>query len=50
MHASPSRRAAIIRGARYVSLDSGDHTPLEHGPAWLRFLDELQRFAEETTR
>lgn len=40
--------AAMIRGARFVSLDSGNHIPLEHEPAWAQFLDELRRFTAET--
>jgi pimeloyl-ACP methyl ester carboxylesterase len=36
--------AAMIPGARYVSLPSANHLMLEEEPAWSRFLDELGRF------
>ena len=44
------RLAALIPGARFVSLESRNHILLEHEPAWPRFLDEVRRFlAEEPT-
>jgi len=36
--------AASIPGARYVSLPSANHLPLEDEPAWSIFLEELGRF------
>ena len=41
------RLAALIPGARFVSLDSRNHILLEHEPAWPRFLDEVRRFLAE---
>jgi pimeloyl-ACP methyl ester carboxylesterase/DNA-binding winged helix-turn-helix (wHTH) protein len=47
--------AALIPGARFVSLDSRNHVLLEHEPAWARFTEEVGRFlateaATERTR
>jgi len=36
--------AEHISGARFVPLESGNHLPLEHEPAWTKFLAELDRF------
>jgi pimeloyl-ACP methyl ester carboxylesterase/DNA-binding winged helix-turn-helix (wHTH) protein len=38
------RLAALIPGARFVSLESQNHILLEDEPAWPRFLDEVRRF------
>jgi serine/threonine protein kinase/alpha-beta hydrolase superfamily lysophospholipase len=38
------RLAGLVPGARFVSLDSANHIPLDHEPAWAQFLDELWRF------
>jgi len=38
------RLAGLLPRARFVSLDSANHIPLEHEPAWAQFLDELRRF------
>jgi DNA-binding winged helix-turn-helix (wHTH) protein/pimeloyl-ACP methyl ester carboxylesterase len=39
--------AALVPGARFVSLDSLNHILLEHEPAWHRFTDEVRRFLAE---
>ena len=44
------RLAALIPGARFVSLDSVNHILLEDEPAWPRFLDEVRRFLAEDER
>ncbi len=36
--------AASIPGARFVELDSDNHVLLEGEPAWLRFMEEVERF------
>jgi pimeloyl-ACP methyl ester carboxylesterase len=36
--------AALVPGARFVSLESQNHVLLESEPAWPRFLDEVRRF------
>jgi pimeloyl-ACP methyl ester carboxylesterase len=36
--------ASLIPGARFVPLPGANHLPLEHDPAWLQFLRELDRF------
>jgi serine/threonine protein kinase/pimeloyl-ACP methyl ester carboxylesterase len=36
--------ASLIPGARFVPLDSRNHIPLEHEPAWQRFVDEIYAF------
>jgi pimeloyl-ACP methyl ester carboxylesterase len=36
--------ASLIPGARFVPLDSPNHIPLEHEPAWQRFVDEIYAF------
>ncbi|MFL5616808.1 MAG: alpha/beta fold hydrolase [Gemmatimonadaceae bacterium] len=41
------RLAALIPGARFVSLESQNHVLLEDEPAWPRFLDEVRRFLAE---
>ena len=41
------RLAALIPGARFVSLESRNHILLEDEPAWPRFLDEARRFLAE---
>ena len=41
------RLAAMIPGARFVSLESQNHVLLEDEPAWPRFLDEVRRFLTE---
>jgi hypothetical protein len=41
------RLAALIPGARFVSLASQNHILLEDEPAWPRFLDEVRRFLAE---
>jgi pimeloyl-ACP methyl ester carboxylesterase/DNA-binding winged helix-turn-helix (wHTH) protein len=41
------RLAALIPGARFVSLASQNHILLEDQPAWPRFLDEVRRFLAE---
>jgi len=38
------RLAGLLPRARFVSLDSANHVPLEHEQAWVQFLDELRRF------
>ena len=38
------RMAAMIPGARFVSLDGQNHLMLEHEPAWSRFLVEVRKF------
>jgi pimeloyl-ACP methyl ester carboxylesterase/DNA-binding winged helix-turn-helix (wHTH) protein len=39
--------AALIPGARFVSLESQNHVLLEDEPAWPRFLDEVRGFLAE---
>jgi pimeloyl-ACP methyl ester carboxylesterase/DNA-binding winged helix-turn-helix (wHTH) protein len=39
--------AALIPGARFVSLESKNHVLLEHEPAWPRFLEEVRSFLAE---
>lgn len=41
--------AALIPGARFVSLESRNHVLLEHEPAWSRFADEVRRFLASDT-
>jgi len=41
------RLAALIPGARFVSLPSQNHILLEDEPAWPRFLEEVRRFLAE---
>ncbi len=36
--------AALVPGARFISLDSHNHVLLEDEPAWSRFLEEVRRF------
>ncbi len=36
--------ASLIPGARFVPLDSRNHIPLEHEPAWGKFLNEIYTF------
>lgn len=36
--------AALIPGARFVSLESRNHVLLEHEPAWARFVEEVRAF------
>lgn len=36
--------AALIPGARLVSLDGRNHVLLEHEPAWTRFVEEVRAF------
>jgi pimeloyl-ACP methyl ester carboxylesterase len=36
--------ASLIPGARLVPLDSRNHIPLEHEPAWQRFVEEIYAF------
>lgn len=43
------RLAALIPGARFVSLESKNHILLEDEPAWERFLTELYSFLEVDT-
>lgn len=38
------RLAALIRGARFVPLESRNHILLESEPAWGRFLHEVRAF------
>ena len=38
------RLAALIPGARFVSLDSRNHVLLEHEPAWAHFVQEVSAF------
>lgn len=38
------RMAAMIPGARFVSLDGRNHLMLEDEPAWSRFLEEVRNF------
>jgi pimeloyl-ACP methyl ester carboxylesterase len=38
------RIASLVPGARFVPLESANHIPLEHEPAWGQFLAELVRF------
>jgi class 3 adenylate cyclase/pimeloyl-ACP methyl ester carboxylesterase len=44
------RMAAIIPGARFVSLDGRNHLILEDEPAWPRFLQEVRDFLESGAR
>jgi DNA-binding winged helix-turn-helix (wHTH) protein/pimeloyl-ACP methyl ester carboxylesterase len=37
-----------IPNARFVALDSRNHMPLSHEPAWTRYVDEVCAFASET--
>ena len=39
--------AALVPGARFVSLESRNHVLLEGEPAWARFTDEVRRFLDE---
>jgi pimeloyl-ACP methyl ester carboxylesterase len=39
--------ASGIPGARFVSLDSRNHLPLEHEPAWRKLIDEMTAFLDE---
>ena len=41
------RLAALIPGARFVSLESRNHILLEAEPAWPRFVEEMRRFLAE---
>jgi pimeloyl-ACP methyl ester carboxylesterase/DNA-binding winged helix-turn-helix (wHTH) protein len=41
------RLAALIPGARFISLQSQNHILLEDEPAWPRFLDEVRHFFGE---
>lgn len=43
------RLAAMIPGARFVSLEGSNHLILEHEPAWGRFLEEVRIFLEAGT-
>ncbi len=36
--------ASLIPGARFVPLESRNHAPLEHEPAWRRWIEELRAF------
>ena len=36
--------ASLIRGARFVPLESRNHVLLEHEPAWRRWLEEVRAF------
>jgi pimeloyl-ACP methyl ester carboxylesterase len=36
--------AALVPGARFVSLESRNHILLEDEPAWGRFCEEVRRF------
>ena len=40
------RLAAMIPGARFVSLEGKNHMMLEHEPAWSRFLTEVRSFLD----
>lgn len=40
--------ARSIPNARFVELDSRNHLPLSHEPAWPRYMDEVCRFLKET--
>ena len=42
------RLAALIPGARFVSLESKNHVLLEDEPAWPKFLEEVRGFLAET--
>jgi pimeloyl-ACP methyl ester carboxylesterase len=42
--------AALIPGARFVSLDSRNHVLLETEPAWARFVDEVRAFLDSDTQ
>lgn len=44
------RLAGLIRGARFVPLNSRNHLLLEHDPAWPRFLAEVRAFLGEARR
>jgi pimeloyl-ACP methyl ester carboxylesterase len=39
--------AALIPGARFISLEGSNHVLLEDEPAWGRFVDEVGRFLAE---
>ena len=42
------RLAALIPGARFVSLESRNHVLLEDERAWPKFLEEVREFLAET--
>ncbi|MGH6608658.1 MAG: LuxR C-terminal-related transcriptional regulator, partial [Burkholderiaceae bacterium] len=42
--------AALIRGARFVSLESDNHVLLETEPAWPVFLSEVRAFLQPSTQ
>jgi pimeloyl-ACP methyl ester carboxylesterase/DNA-binding CsgD family transcriptional regulator len=44
------RVAGAIPGAEFVTLESRNHILLRHQPAWLRFLEEIERFVGADTR
>ncbi|HEX6309056.1 MAG TPA: alpha/beta fold hydrolase [Longimicrobiales bacterium] len=43
-HEAGRQLAALIPGARFVSLESRNHVLLEHEPAWRSFLTEVRAF------
>jgi pimeloyl-ACP methyl ester carboxylesterase len=42
--------ARYIPGARFVEIDSRNHIPLSHEPAWRRYVDEICAFAKPADR
>jgi hypothetical protein len=46
-YGSGRQLASEIPGARFVTLDSRNHLPLEHEPAWRRMIEEIARFLLE---
>jgi pimeloyl-ACP methyl ester carboxylesterase/predicted ATPase/DNA-binding SARP family transcriptional activator/tRNA A-37 threonylcarbamoyl transferase component Bud32 len=40
--------ASLIRGARFLPLESDNHILLEHEPAWTQFLAAVRSFLDET--
>jgi len=42
--------AALVPGARFISLESRNHILLEGEPAWSRFTDEVRRFLDGGSR
>ena len=38
------RLASMIKGAKFIPLDSRNHLLMHHEPAWTRFVDEVRSF------
>lgn len=39
--------ASLVPGARFISLESRNHIPLEQEPAWIRWREEVRSFLDE---